>query len=112
MRNDTVIDLTTPEWIDPLTDLLRSGARKLITEAIEAELDEVLIHFAEERIGDGRQRVIRSGYHPEREILTGIGKVDVQVPKIRSREGDAVSFRSSLVPPTIRKTATLEAAIR
>ena len=55
--------------------------------------------------------MVRNGYQPEREILTGIGKVAVQVPKVRSRQGEPVSFRSALVPPYIRKTATMEAAI-
>ncbi len=111
MANDTVIDLASPEGIDPLTELLRSGAKKLIAEADQAVLDEVLEQFAEEKTEDGRQRVVRNGYHPEREILTGVGKVDVKVPKIRSREGEPVSFQSSLVPPYIRKATTLEAAI-
>ena len=111
MTNDTVINLASPEQIDPLTELLRTGARKLIAEAIQAELDEVLQQFADQTTKDGKQRVVRNGYQPEREILTGIGKVDVKVPKIRSREGEPESFQSSLVPPYIRKTATLEAAI-
>ena len=111
MTNDTVINLASPEQIDPLTELLRTGARKLIAEAIQAELDEILQQFADQTTKDGKQRVVRNGYQPEREILTGIGKVDVKVPKIRSREGEPESFQSSLVPPYIRKTATLEAAI-
>ncbi|MHB1287160.1 MAG: transposase [Leptospirales bacterium] len=54
--------------------------------------------------------VIRNGYHPEREILTGIGPVSVKIPKVRSRTGSPVSFRSALVPPYVRKTRTMEAA--
>jgi putative transposase len=111
MANDTVIDLASPEVIDPLTELLRNGARKLIAEAVQAELTEALQQYVDQKTEDGRQRVVRNGYQPEREILTGVGKVSVKVPKIRSREGDPVSFQSSMVPPYIRKTATLEAAI-
>ncbi len=111
MANDTVIDLASPEGIDPLTELLRNGAKELIAQAVQAELDEVLQHFADQKTEDGRQRVVRNGYQPEREVLTGVGKVDVKLPKIRSREGEPVSFQSALVPPYIRKTATLEAAI-
>lgn len=111
MADDTVIDLASPEGLDPLTELLRRGARTLICEAVEAELDEVLRGFADEKTEAGRQRVVRSGHQPRREILTGIGRIEVQVPKIRSREGEPVSFQSSLVPPYLRKTATLESAI-
>ena len=112
MSKDTVIDLVTPEQIDPsLADLLRSGARKLIAEAIEAELDEVLMHFPKRGPVMADNGWSESDITPERGILTGVGRVDVQLPKIQSRAGDAVSFRSSLVPPYIRKTATLEVAI-
>ena len=59
----------------------------------------------------GRAAVVRNGYQPEREIQTGIGPVTVQVPKVRSRSGEAVVFRSALVPPYVRKSASLEAAL-
>ena len=55
--------------------------------------------------------MVRNGYHPQREVQTGIGSVTVQIPKVRSRDGCAVAFRSALVPPYVRKTATLEAAL-
>ena len=55
--------------------------------------------------------MVRSGYHPEREIVTGVGKVNVSVPKIRNRAGEPESFLSMVVPPYIRRTATLNAAI-
>jgi len=54
---------------------------------------------------------VRNGYLPEREIQTGIGPVTVQVPKVRSKTGEAVTFRSALVPPYVRKTQSLEAAL-
>ncbi len=111
MNDTTVIDLENPEEIDPLTELLRTGAKELITKAIQAELDDLMINFKDQKTTDGRQRIVRSGHHPEREILSGIGKVNVKVPKIRSREGEPESFQSLLVPPYIRRTATLDAAI-
>ena len=111
MTDNTVIRLDTPEGIDPLTELLRCGARTLVHEAIEAELEEAMAAFRGQRTSAGRQRVVRNGYHPERQVLTGIGEVEVKVPKLRSREGEPVSFQSSLVPPYIRKTATLAAAL-
>ena len=59
----------------------------------------------------GRTAVVRNGYQPARDIQTGIGPVTVKVPKIRSRDGKPVSFHSALVPPYVRKTASLEAAL-
>ncbi len=111
MTNNTVIDLGTPAGIDPLTGLLRSGAKQLIAEAVQAELDELMTKYDGQKTADGRQRVVRSGHHPEREVITGVGKVSVEVPKICRREGELASFQSLLVPPYIRRTATLDAAI-
>lgn len=67
--------------------------------------------YQDQRTSEGRQRVVKNGYQPERQILTGIGEIPVKTPKVRSREGEPVSFQSTLVPPYIRKTATVEAAI-
>ncbi len=111
MDNDNVIDLAMPEEKDTLTAVLREGARRLLDQAIKAEVEELLSGYQDEETEIGHRRVVRNGYQPEREILTGIGKVAVQVPKVRSRQGEPVSFRSALVPPYIRKTATMEAAI-
>jgi transposase-like protein len=55
--------------------------------------------------------VVRNGYLPERELQTGLGPVTVRIPKVRSRTGEPVTFRSALVPPYIRKTKSLEAAL-
>jgi len=111
MSKDTVIEVSSKEISDPLTDLLRQGARQLLSQAIQAELEEVLMSFEDEKTDNGRQRVVRSGYHPQREILTGIGKVEVQIPKIRAREGEPAVFNSCLVPPYIRRSISIEAAI-
>lgn len=96
---------------DTLTEVLRAGARKLIAQALEVEVAELLGAYAVHRDDEGRAIVVRSGHHPEREIQTGIGPVTVQVPKVRSRQGVPVTFRSALVPPYVRKTRSLEAAL-
>jgi putative transposase len=96
---------------DELTELIRTGARKLITEALESEVAELLTALSGRKDAGGRAAVVRNGYQPEREIQTGIGPVTVKVPKVRSRDGEAVSFRSALVPPYVRKSARLEAAL-
>ncbi len=97
--------------IDPLTELLRTGARQLLQQAIEIELQEQLAGYTDRKLADGRAGVVRNGYLPERELQTGIGPVTVQVPKIRAKSGEAVTFRSALVPPYVRKTQSLEAAL-
>ena len=112
MSNDTVVSLATPAPVyDPLTELLRSGARRLIEAAVSAEFEEHLSAFVHEKLPDGRQRVVRNGHLPERKILTGLGEVDVRVPKARSRSGSPEPFRSSVAPPYVRRCASLDAAI-
>ena len=112
MSSDTVVSLATPAPVcDPLTELLRSGARRLIEAAVRAEFEEHLSSFGHEKLPDGRQRVVRNGYLPERKILTGLGEVDVRVPKARSRSGSPEPFRSSVAPPYVRRCASLDAAI-
>ena len=112
MSNDTAVSLAVPAQVsDPLTELLRSGARRLIEVAVSAEFEEYLSGFVQEQLPDGRQRVVRNGHLPERRILTGLGEVDVRVPKARSRSGSPEPFRSSVVPPYVRRCASLDAAI-
>ena len=107
MNNDTVVSLAAPARVsDPLTELLRTGARRLIEAAVSAEFEEYLSGFVQEQLPDGRQRVVRNGHLPERKILTGVGEVDVRVPKARSRSGSPEPFRSSVVPPYVGPNPT------
>ena len=72
MRKNTVVDLAGRETIaDPLTEMLRTGARELIEKAVEVELQELLEQHGERRTEDGRAGVVRNGYLPERELQTG-----------------------------------------
>jgi transposase-like protein len=96
---------------DSLTDLIRTGAQQLLAQALKAEVADLLASYADQRDEQGHARIVLSGHHPKRDIQTGIGPVTVQVPKIRSRQGPPVTFHSALVPPYVRKTASLEAAI-
>ena len=112
MRKNNVSELAGQEQIgDPLTDLLRKGAEKLIYHAVDVELQELLSGYSDRQTEDGETAVVRNGYHPERELQTGVGPVTVRIPKVRSRTGKAVTFHSALVPPYVRKTKTLEAAL-
>lgn len=110
MTENKIIALKKPEEIcgDPLTELLRSGARQLITDAVEVELQELLNQYAAFKNQQGCQQVVRNGYLPEREIQTGIGPVKVQVPKIRDKSGQGIKFNSALLPPYLRKTKSVE----
>lgn len=112
MSKDNIVSLLMPGGIeDSLTELLRNGARRLIQQAIEAELAEMLAKYEGQTDEQGRRAVVRNGYLPEREILTGVGSVTVKVPKVRSRGKESVVFRSSLVPPYVRKARRVEAAL-
>ena len=93
---------------DPLTDLLRQGARELIAKAVEAELQILLEQHSPKKLPDGRQALVRNGYLPERTVQTGIGDVQVKVPKVRDRSGDGVCFNSQLLPPYLKRTKSIE----
>ena len=92
---------------DVLSKLLRTVAQQLIRQAVESELSDYLSQH-QHLTADGRIAVVRNCYLPKREILTGIGPVSVHIPKIRSRDGVTLTFRSALVPPYVRKTRSLE----
>ncbi|MGH8168334.1 MAG: IS256 family transposase [Woeseiaceae bacterium] len=112
MNEHNVVALSGRESVrDELTELIREGARKLIAEGLEVEVGELLATLSERRDAAGRAAVVRNGYQPERAIQTGVGPVTVKVPKVRSRDGEPVSFRSALVPPYVRKSASLQAAL-
>lgn len=92
---------------DPLTELIRNGARALIAQAVEAELAEMLEHYDNLTV-DGKKAVIRNGYLPERSIQTGVGDVQVRIPKVRDRSGRNIKFNSSLVPPYLKRAKNVE----
>ena len=110
MSNNKVIELKKLCEIseDPLTELLRNCARRLIADAVEAELQGLLNQHSEFRNAQGHLQVVRNGYLPEREIQTGIGPVKVKVPKIRDKSGQGIKFNSALLPPYLRKTRSVE----
>ena len=113
MKNCNLKEGSTPaqKFSDPLTELLKNGARDLIKQAVEAELEAMLSEYADLKLIDGRQVVVRNGYLPERTIQTGIGDVAVKVPKVRDRSGSGICFNSSLLPPYLRRTKSIEELI-
>jgi putative transposase len=99
---------------DPLTEVLRNGARALLSQAVEAEVAALLGRHADELTDDGRQRLVRHGHLPEREIMTGIGRVAVRCPRVRDRAGEGserIRFSSAILPPYARRSKSLEVLI-
>ena len=101
---------------DPLTEIAREGARRMLATALEAEVEAFLGQLGEERLPDGRQRVVRHGYGPERRIQTGIGALEVRRPKVRDRATDAessekVRFTSHILPKWARRSRSLDALL-
>jgi transposase-like protein len=116
MSPTTVIPLRRPdETEDALTAVLRSGARRLLAQAVEAEAEAFLATLAGVRLRDGRERLVRHGYGPERQVQTGIGPVAVQRVKLRDRgAGEAaerIRFTSSILPRWARRTPSLDALL-
>jgi putative transposase len=114
--SSTVVSLRQPETIDdPLTAILRSGARRLLAQAIEAEAEAFLAAMQDTRLSDGRERLVRHGHGPEREVQTGIGPVAVQRVKLRDRgAGDGaerIRFTSAILPRWARRTRSLDALL-
>lgn len=95
----------------PLEELVRRGARDILQRAIEVEVQTFLEEFGSVSMLDGRRAVVRNGYLPEREILTSVGPVAVEVPKVRDRSGAGVKFNSTLAPPYVRRSARVAAAL-
>ena len=94
---------------DALTEVIRLSARAAIAAAVQAELDDFINQFKDHKLTDGRQQIVRNGYHPERKLSTGVGEVDIKLPRIRDRQDDSsIVFHSSLIPPYIRRTKSLD----
>ncbi len=114
MKDDTVVALRQPGSFsdDPLTDILRAGARQLLAQAIEAEVEGHISAHADLTDAQGRRRIVRHGHSPEREIQTGIGAVRVRSPRVRDRDPDApggrIRFTSSILPPYLRRAKSVE----
>ena len=112
MKKSTVNELEDREAIvDPLTELLREGAQRLIQQAVGVELEALLAEHGGRRTEAGTAGIVRNGFLPERELQTGVGPVTVRIPKVRAKTGEPITFRSALVPPYVRKTKSLEAAV-
>src|SRR3954462_1554957 len=116
MSDSTVISLRQPDEVDdPLTVVLRNGARRLLAQAIEAEADAFLATMKGVQLRDGRDRLVRHGHGPERLVQTGIGPVEVQRVRLRDRGvvagGERIRFTSAILPRWARRTRSLDALL-
>jgi putative transposase len=118
MTSDSrVVPLRKPETLDdPLTAILRRGARQLLAQAIEAEVETFLASMKGLQLADGRERLVRHGFGPERVIQTGIGPVAVRRVKLRDRGADRagvarIRFTSAILPRWARRTPSLDALL-
>ena len=111
-----VVKLHQPgSFADPLTEVLRNGARALLAQAIEAEVAEFLAKHLDLKTATGVRRVVRHGHLPEREVLTGIGPVGVRQPRVRDRgagnDAQRIRFTPAILPPYARRSRSLEVLI-
>ena len=115
-RDTTVIRLRQPDAIDdPLTELAREGARRMLATVLVAEADAFVALWNDVKLPDGRDRVVRHGYGPERTIQTGVGSVAVRRAKVRDRgqvgATEKIRFTSSILPKWARRTKSLDALL-
>jgi transposase-like protein len=114
VSNDNVFKLIQPgTFDDQLTEILRQGARSLLAQAVEAEVADFLAKHADLKTENGHQRMVRHGYLPEREVMTGIGPVAVRQPRVRDREVAAadpgrIRFTPAILPPYMRRSRSIE----
>ena len=117
MHEDTVVSFSHPDRIsieDPLTEAVRVGARRLLAEAVEAEVSAFIAEHADLVDQAGRRRLVRHGHLPEREVQTGIGAIAVRRPRVRDRHpegGPPIRFTSAILPPYLRRARSVEALL-
>ncbi len=117
MSEANVVTLLQPgSFADPLTEVLRNGARSLLAQAVEAEVAEFLAKHSALKTASGLSRMVRHGHLPEREVMTGIGPVGVRQPRVRDRGVAAenaarIRFTPTILPPYARRSRSLEVLI-
>lgn len=95
---------------DMLSEILRDGAQKMLQAAIHLEVDDYLLERSSLVDKHGHRLVVRNGSLPERELLTGLGPIPVQQPRVRDKRGaeEREVFSSSILPKYLRKTRSIE----
>ena len=115
-RDTTVIAFRQPDAVDdPLTELAREGARRMLAQVLIAEADAFVAMWKDEKLSDGRDRIVRHGHGPHRAIQTGVGPVEVRRAKVRDRgevgTEEKIRFSSAIMPKWARRTKSLDALL-
>jgi putative transposase len=102
-----------PNGQDMLTEVLREGARRLLAQAVEAEVAAWIDTHAHLTDDAGRRQVVRNGHLPERTIPTGLGPIEVKQPRVHDRRpaGQREAFTPAVLPRYLRRTKSLEELI-
>ena len=107
-QDNNVLALSSVSEVnDMLTDVLRQGAQQMLAAAVDAEVHAFLSQYEHIRDIHGRKQVVRNGYLPERTIQTGLGSVDIKVPRVRDNSGNDIAFTSALLPPYLKRTQSI-----
>ena len=107
-QDNNVLTLSSVSEVnDMLTDVLRQGAQQMLAAAVDAEVHTFLSQYEHIRDMHGRKQVVRNGYLPERTIQTGLGSVDIKVPRVRDNSGNDIAFTSALLPPYLKRTQSI-----
>lgn len=96
---------------DMLTEVLREGARQMLKTAIEIEINTFIEQHKDKITENGLQQIVRNGHLPGRIIQTGIGDIEVEVPRTRDRGGEGTTFHSILLPPYLKRTKQMDELI-
>jgi putative transposase len=94
-----------------LEEIAREGARRMLEIVLKVEISDFIEQHDMIRDPQGHRQITRNGYHPKRKIMTGIGEIDVQVPRSRDhRKGQSkpVNFQSQIIPPYLRRSGDLD----
>ena len=108
MNENNVIALNKQAELDPLQEILKTGAQTMLAAAIESEIEYFLNQHRALQTNDNKAAVVRNGYLPERTIQTGLGDIAVKVPKVRDRSGAKIKFNSQLVPPYLKRAKAID----
>lgn len=129
MRQSTTAELASPattldpevvefrsqfDKTSPLDELVRTGAQRMLQSAIEAEVEEFIAVHGDRRDAGGNRLVVRNGYQPARELLTGAGRLEVEQPRVRDNSAQKegrVRFSSSILPSYLRRSKSIDELI-
>ena len=95
---------------DIITELARTGAKQILAAALEQEVSEYIEQYAKNRDEHGHQQIVRNGHCEPRNLLTGIGNIEIEQPRVRDKreKSEREKFTSQILPPYLRKVKTLD----